>query len=93
MGFGTIDLFAVLTSGSCMLYMHALSFPPELEAWVYEHKTTVSAGGASLVATCLGFPLDRCVQSDMRLGCFEEIDDTAAFTVSSPASRPRTTTA
>lgn len=35
--------------------------PLELRRWIYEHKTTVAAGTASLIATGAYFPLDRSV--------------------------------
>ena len=35
-----------------------MNLPIEVQSWIYEHRTTVSAAGASAVATVLGFPLD-----------------------------------
>ena len=39
----------------------SMNLPIEVQSWIYEHRTTVSAAGASAVATVLGFPLDSSV--------------------------------
>ena len=36
-----------------------MPLPFEYEEWIHTHKTAISAASASLIATSIGFPLDR----------------------------------
>lgn len=51
-----------------------MQLPHELEEWIYKHRTTVSAGSASFVATILGFPLDS-VKSRLQVSKYTGVVD------------------
>lgn len=58
----------LLKAGGSIQRVHGMPapLPDEVEEWIYQHRVTVSAGSASLIATVLGFPLDRCVSGQQR---------------------------
>lgn len=51
-----------------------MQLPYELEEWIYKHRTPISAGSASFIATTLGFPLDS-VKSRLQVSKYAGVVD------------------